>query len=94
MKIQRENETKIQLFSRNVFMRKTSFSIKVNVRKPYVLSSRMRVAEDSPKKRKSEKWEKTFEKNIQKYVSKKECTKYGKTIKKLSKKDVNVKKKP
>ena len=54
------NETKIQSFSRNVFIRKTSFSIKVNVRKPHVLSSRMRVAEDSPKKRKSEKLEKTL----------------------------------
>ena len=54
----------------------------------------MRVVEDSPKKWKSEEWEKTLEKNIQKYVSKKECTKYGKAIKKSSKKDVNVKKKP
>ena len=46
-------------------------------------------------KRENQKNEKTtLEKNIQKYVSKKEWTKYGKNIKKLSKKDVNVKKKP
>ena len=94
MKIRWENETNIILFSRNVFIRKTSFSITVNVRIPYVLSSRMRVVEDSPKKRKSEEWEKTLEKNIQKYVSKKGCKKYGKTIKQLSTNDVNMKKKP
>ena len=52
-----ENEA-INLYSfEKCVHEKTYFSRKVNVRKPYVSSSRMGVAKGSAKKRKSEKWE-------------------------------------
>ena len=81
MKIRWENQTKIILCSRNVFIRKTSFSIKVNVRRPHVLSSRMRVVEDSPKKRKSEMIKKHLEKTSNNMYRKRDPNSMDKPLK-------------
>ena len=62
-KVMKINEKSMRKWSVNFIFfekcvyRKTYFSKKVNVRRPYVSPSRMRVAEGSSRKRNSDKWE-------------------------------------